>query len=255
MKDNMTREELVYMAKVCEQTERFDQMLQYMKQILQIDSNLSVDDRNSLSVAYKNSVGSRRTAWRVLQNLEQKETNKNNDNVQLIQSYKKKVEEELDQICNEIIDEITDRLLPSIKSDDKEEETQEKVFYLKMQGDYYRYIAEYSEGDKKEKAGDNALNAYSKAVELAEAETGGLKTTHPIRLGLALNFSVFYYEVKNDPQKACDLAKKSFDNAIADIEDIQEDYYRDSTTIMQLIRDNLTLWNSELNEDEDEDDV
>lgn len=255
MKDNMTREELVYMAKVCEQTERFDQMLTYMKQILKIDSNLSVDDRNSLSVAYKNSVGSRRTAWRVLQNLEQKETNKNNENVQLIQSYKKKVEEELDTICKEIIDEITDNLIPSIKSEDKEEETQEKVFYLKMKGDYYRYIAEYSEGDKKEKAGKNALEAYTKAVELAEAVNGGLKTTHPIRLGLALNFSVFYYEVMNDPGMACKLAKSSFDNAIADIEDIQEDYYRDSTTIMQLIRDNLTLWNSELNEEEDDDDV
>lgn len=254
MKDNMTREELVYMAKVCEQTERYDQMLDYMKKILKIGSTLSVDDRNSLSVAYKNSVGSRRTAWRVLQNLEQKEQNKNNENVKLIKEYKLRVEKELDGICNEIIDEINVRLLPGINNDDKEEETQEKVFYLKMQGDYYRYIAEYSEGEKKENAGNKALEVYSKAVELAEADNGGLKTTHPIRLGLALNFSVFYYEVKNDPQKACDLAKKAFDDAIADIEDIQEDYYRDSTTIMQLIRDNLTLWNSELNDEEVEED-
>lgn len=254
MKEGMTREELVYMAKVCEQTERYDQMLDYMKQILKISPNLSVDDRNSLSVAYKNSVGSRRTAWRVLQNLEQKEQNKNNENVKLIKEYKLRVEKELDEICKEIIDEINNRLIPGIKNEDAEEETQEKVFYLKMQGDYYRYIAEYSEGDKKEKAGNNALEVYSKAVLLAEAEKGGLKTTHPIRLGLALNFSVFYYEVKNDPNKACELAKRAFDDAIADIEDIQEDYYRDSTTIMQLIRDNLTLWNSELNDEEVEED-
>jgi 14-3-3 protein epsilon len=252
MKEDMTREELVYMAKVCEQTERYDQMLDYMKRILKMGSRLTVDDRNSLSVAYKNSVGSRRTAWRVLQNLEQKELNKNTtaENVKLIKDYKLKVEKELDDICREIIDEISDRLLPNIKNEEKEEETQERVFYLKMQGDYFRYIAEYSEGEKKEEAGNNALNVYKEAVKLAEAEDGGLKTTHPIRLGLALNFSVFYYEVKNDPNQACELAKKAFDDAIADIEDIQEDYYRDSTTIMQLIRDNLTLWNNELHDED-----
>ena len=164
MKDNMTREELVYMAKVCEQTERYDQMLDYMKKILKIGSTLSVDDRNSLSVAYKNSVGSRRTAWRVLQNLEQKEQNKNNENVKLIKEYKLRVEKELDGICNEIIDEINVRLLPGIKNDDKEEETQEKVFYLKMQGDYYRYIAEYSEGEKKENAGNKRRGCLTSEI-------------------------------------------------------------------------------------------
>jgi 14-3-3 protein epsilon len=65
-------------------------------------------------------------------------------------------------------------------------------------------------------------------------------------LGLSLNFSVFYYEVKSDPAKACQLAKQAFDDAIADIDTIDEDQYKDATTIMQLIRDNLTLWTSEI---------
>ena len=79
-----------------------------------------------------------------------------------------------------------------------------------------------------------------------------MKSTHPIKLGLALNYSVFYYEVKNDPGIACQLAKKAFDDAIADIDQIEEDQYKDATTIMQLIRDNLTLWTSELEEGGDE---
>jgi hypothetical protein len=73
-----------------------------------------------------------------------------------------------------------------------------------------------------------------------------LKSTHPIRLGLALNYSVFYYEILNSPEKACDLAKKAFDNAIAELDGLEEDEYRDSATIMQLLRDNLTLWTSDI---------
>lgn len=73
-----------------------------------------------------------------------------------------------------------------------------------------------------------------------------MKTTHPIRLGLALNYSVFYYEILNSPDHACKLAKAAFDNAIADLDGLEEDEYRDSATIMQLLRDNLTLWTSDL---------
>jgi hypothetical protein len=73
-----------------------------------------------------------------------------------------------------------------------------------------------------------------------------LKSTHPIRLGLALNYSVFYYEILNSPDHACKLAKAAFDNAIADLDGLEEDEYRDSATIMQLLRDNLTLWTSDL---------
>lgn len=68
--------------------------------------------------------------------------------------------------------------------------------------------------------------------------------THPIRLGLALNFSVFYYEILNSPDRACHLAKQAFDDAIAELDSLSEESYRDSTLIMQLLRDNLTLWTS-----------
>ena len=115
-----------------------------------------------------------------------------------------------------------------------------------MKGDYHRYISEYTTGDVNKSAGDDAHKAYKEATDTAYEE---LKTTHPIRLGLALNYSVFHYEVRSDPKEACQLAKKAFDDAIADIDQIEEEQYKDATTIMQLIRDNLTLWTSELEED------
>jgi 14-3-3 protein epsilon len=61
-----SRDELIYMTKLTEQTERFEDMVEYIKQALQINAELNVEERNLLSVAYKNSIGGRRTAWRVL---------------------------------------------------------------------------------------------------------------------------------------------------------------------------------------------
>ena len=81
---------------------------------------------------------------------------------------------------------------------------------------------------------------------MGTGEAENLKSTHPIRLGLALNYSVFYYEILNSPDHACKLAKAAFDSAIADLDGLEEDEYRDSATIMQLLRDNLTLWTSDL---------
>ena len=84
-------------------------------------------------------------------------------------------------------------------------------------------------------------DCHQNATDVAQTE---LTPTHPIRLGLALNFSVFYYEILNSPDRACHLAKQAFDDAIAELDSLSEESYRDSTLIMQLLRDNLTLWTS-----------
>lgn len=192
--ENSKRAELVYMAKVCEQTERFQDMLKYMKEILNFGDELSVEDRNLLSVAYKNSVGSLRTSWRILDTLEKKENAKSSTpetekHLQLIKDFKKKVEAELDAICKEIIQTLDDKLVPGSKDHTS------KVFYLKMKGDYYRYIAEYTSGNEREEIAKLADESYKAAEEIANDK---MDTTDPIRLGLALNYSVFHYEIKND---------------------------------------------------------
>ncbi|KAL9033869.1 MAG: hypothetical protein Q9214_007306, partial [Letrouitia sp. 1 TL-2023] len=108
-------------------------------------------------------------------------------------------------------------------------------------GDYHRYLAEFAVGDQRKTSADESLQAYKAATEVA---TTDLAPTHPIRLGLALNFSVFYYEILNSPDQACHLAKQAFDDAIAELDTLSEESYKDSTLIMQLLRDNLTLWTS-----------
>ena len=91
-------------------------------------------------------------------------------------------------------------------------------------------------------AAESARVAYDEAMTEASKE---LAVTHPIRLGLALNFSVFQYEVLSNPDEACKMARTAFEDAIAELDNVAEDSYKDSTLIMQLLRDNLTLWTSD----------
>merc|ERR1719220_150869 len=129
----------------------------------------------------------------------------------MAKEYREKVEKELRDICNDVLS-LLDKFLIA-----KASNAESKVFYLKMKGDYFRYLAEVAVGDAKAAVVDDSQKAYQDAFEISKSK---MQPTHPIRLGLALNFSVFYYEILNSPDK-------------------------DSTLIMQLLRDNLTLWTSD----------
>jgi len=126
------------------------------------------------------------------------------------------------------------------------------VFFKKMEGDYNRYGAEITEGSEKKQAfKEAAFTAY----QSAQLQAKDLPSTNPIRLGLALNFSVFHYEICEQKKEASELAKEAFDTAIDHLDTLGDDEYKDSTLIMQLLKDNLTLWNNDTHEDEEGDDI
>ncbi|VDD96727.1 unnamed protein product [Enterobius vermicularis] len=298
--------------------ERYDDMAQSMKKVTELGAELSNEERNLLSVAYKNVVGARRSSWRVISSIEQK-TEGSEKKQQMAKEYREKVEKELRDICQDVLNLLDKYLIP------KAGNPESKVFYLKMKGDYYRYLAEVASGDDRNSNGSgevaavvpggirhrerqNATNpsypawigskllcvllrnlertrqglptcetavakhgqvAYTEAYEIAKTQ---LATTHPVRLGLALNYSVFFYEISSSPDRACQLAQQltelermlgtdwtlgkkhrgAFDDAIAELDTLNEDSYKDSTLIMQLLRDNLTLWTSDTATDDQE---
>ncbi|KAK4802260.1 hypothetical protein SAY86_000463 [Trapa natans] len=217
------------------------EMVEAMKKLAKLDVELTVEERNLLSVGYKNVIGARRASWRILSSIEQKEGSKGNEHhVKKIRDYRRRVEDELTMICNDILSIIDNHLIPSSSAGES------TVFFYKMKGDYYRYLAEFKASDERKEIADQSLKAYEAATTTASSD---LAPTHPIRLGLALNFSVFYYEILNSPERACHLAKQAFDEAIAELDSLNEESYKDSTLIMQLLRDNLTLWTSDLPEE------
>lgn len=229
-------------ARLAEHAERYEDMAAFMKTVTEnkTEKELTSEERNLLSVAYKNVVGTRRSSWRVISSCETKTAEtKDDDKLTWTKEYKAKIEKELKDVCSEVLKLLDEHLLKHAEQDES------KVFYLKMKGDYYRYLAEVAEGEYKESVTQKSEESYNEAQNASD----NLPPTHPIRLGLALNFSVFYYEIRNNPTKACELAKKAFDEAISQLDQLKEDSYKDSTLIMQLLRDNLTLWTSQDDKD------
>merc|ERR1719222_903130 len=120
-------------------------------------------------------------------------------------------------------------------------EDESKAFFMKMVGDYYRYVAENAHKDRLEEVKNGALQGYTQAGSLC----AGLNACNPIRLGLALNFSVFYYEVMNDHKKACELGESALSEALEKIDDVDEETFRDAKSIIELLKENLSLWKEE----------
>uniref|UniRef100_A0A914HF77 14-3-3 domain-containing protein n=1 Tax=Globodera rostochiensis TaxID=31243 RepID=A0A914HF77_GLORO len=226
------RDALVYNVKLAEKAERYNDMVQLIKKVVvEFGNALSHEERNLLSVAYKYIVGSLRSACRIISSIEQCSDN-SEIKQKMASEYREKIEGELRDICQDVLDLLDKSLIP------KAEEPESQVFYLKMKGDYYRYLAEVA---GKKDIVDAALQSYQAAFDIAKAK---MEPTHPTRLGLALNYSVFYFEIFNSFEKACKLAKQAYDDATAKLDTLDEDSYKDSMLIMQLLRDNLALWSS-----------
>lgn len=246
------------LALLAEKVARYEDMSFYMQEIVKSTGGKLIEEqRNHLSVAFKNVVGQLRSSYRNLKDhrksfdQELKDTqnesdrNKISDNIKKLEIYIGLIKDEVVSKCEEVVKLLTDGAgkggveIPDKNTEDKGA-AEQAVFYLKMKGDYYRYMAEVAGGDY----GNSACVAYDEADERAQE----LGETHPTRLGLALNRSVCYFEIENKKQKAIDVAKEAFDCAIQKLDTLNDDTYKDSTLIMQLLRDNLTLWNSENNE-------
>jgi len=241
--ENYSGKDLFALAGIAEAAERYEDMTKLLKKLVEEKCEekkaLSIDERNLLSVAYKNIVGAKRQSWRTLSQGRFTELPED-----LLNQYKSVVEAELEAVCTEVIDLL--KLLTSSTKDNDELTAEDKVFHLKMCGDYYRYLSEFQQSEDSQ---NNAESFYKQAFEIAKEE---LPETHPTRLGLALNYSVCLYEILKQKEAACTVAKEAFDSAIEKLDTLNDGSYKDSTLIMQLLRDNLTLWTSENDNGQDE---
>ena len=189
-------DERIFLARVAELADRYEDMVTHLEEAAKLKTDdFNSEERNLISVGFKNLVGSRRSALRSIGGIEQNA--KYAHFSEGLKGYKTRIENELYDQCIRIINLINNSILG--KAGDNKES---KAFFLKMIGDYYRYIAESAHDDRLKEVSDAALQFYDKASTAADE----LAKYNPIRLGLALNFSVFHFEVRNDKSKAIEVA-------------------------------------------------
>jgi len=192
----MSVEENIFLARVAEQAERFEDMVDFLALVLDAKgADVTSDERNLLSVAFKNLISSKRAACRTIAAIEQNP--KYGKYQDALATYKQSIETKLTADCQRVVDMIKAKVLA--KSCDGES----KAFFIKMVGVYYRYIAENAKDNLLEQVKQNALKAYNEANQIT------LPPCNPIKLGLALNFSVFHYEVMKNHKAACELADRA----------------------------------------------
>ncbi|TFK93601.1 14-3-3 protein [Polyporus arcularius HHB13444] len=239
---SLSRLDCLFLAKIADQAERYHDVVAQLKDIIS-DNNaqLTIDERNLLSIAYKNLTANLRASWRTIDALQKKEAlSSTRQQVKLMRVQKDLIEKDLDKVCRDIVDLLEKYLIPAAS------DGEEKVFYAKMRGDYYRYLAELTRLNSREELGKRSLEAYKSAYRHALAT---LPPTHPTRLGLALNFAVYFHDIMRSPERACHLAKHAFDEAVmAASADSNATFanLEDALMILQLMRDDLILWHGEI---------
>ena len=239
---NYTREEYIYLAKLYERAERFPDMVKAINKFVELDPKLSKKERNILCSGYKNIIADKRSSWRLLNSMEKKEEKKNSSQIANIKLIKKNIEKELNDICNEIQSVLDKYLVPSAT------DSESKVFFLKIKADYYRYKCEYATGKEFVEACSKAEKVYKEAYELANKD---IPISSSTRLGLSLNYSVFFYEIKGLKEEACNIAKNAFDEAMKVLDDLEKFRPKETILIIQLLKENIILWSNEMNEEED----
>eukprot|EP00930_Biecheleria_cincta_P035383 TRINITY_DN2433_c0_g1_i1.p1 TRINITY_DN2433_c0_g1~~TRINITY_DN2433_c0_g1_i1.p1 ORF type:complete len:249 (-),score=49.98 TRINITY_DN2433_c0_g1_i1:66-812(-) len=227
------REEYVFMARIAESCDRYEDMSKYTKHIVEMGTELTADERNLLSVSYKSSVATHREAFR---HVKKKLMTPQFSESARIKEYYIKIAEQFSAKCQDLLSLLGNYLIAGASDNES------KVFYLKMKGDYCRYLAELAAGMASgggallpglDGSGERAQEAYSEAWECASST---LDPTHAVRLGLALNYSVFFYEVSGLQEEATRVARESLDLCK------DQALSAESESIVQLIQDNIRLW-------------
>ena len=229
-----TREEYIYLSRLYEKAEKYPDQFKFINKYVELDPKLSKDERNLLGSGYKNIISDKRSSLRIINSLEKR----NIYQASYIKEIKEGIEKELSQILAEVQKILDKFLIPNAI------DIENKVFYLKLKADFMRYKCEISYGKELEENIFKTGKVYKEATDIANKE---LNINNSTRLGLALNYSVFYYEIKKAKEEAINIAKNAFDEAMKIIDDLEISKAKDTLLIIQMLKENLISWCNEIN--------
>lgn len=227
------KEKALLLARCAEQAKRYEDMAHHMCEAAE-QGDLSYDERRLLGSAYQQAISSRREAWRRISSAEKCEEVLGNDEKKMLTAeLRGKIEKELQDLCNELLTLIKITLLPKAPGGEA------GAFFLKLQGDFYRYIAEFTQGADQRRALDNAKEAYLKGADVCK---DFLLVIHPTRLGLSLNYAIFTAAALEDREEALRIATDAYEAAVGELDNISEEAYAACTLTLRLLKDQIEEW-------------
>ncbi|VVT50986.1 uncharacterized protein SAPINGB_P002946 [Magnusiomyces paraingens] len=236
-----TRKNLVLLAKTAEEAERYKDAAKIMKAIVHTGKELDDEEQTLLYDIYRHLAHNLKVSLKNLSPLVQEETDKHNSkHLHLVQKQISQIKKELINTCCDIIEILEEDLIPTTTSN------KNKVIYYKMKGDYYNYLINLYSGPQHDEIVQEALEAYVFAFNIANKN---LSPTDPTRLGVAINFSVFYHEVIKSTKKSCEIAQQAFNSAFEALDTLTEDNNQKTIASMEILRDNISIFSSEKSKD------
>ena len=224
-------EELSSLAQVALIAERYFDASKYIEELIKKKKeDLTKEEKNIFYKSFKYVVNSKRSAWLSINYLEEKE--KNDERMEIIKNYKNIIEKDILDICKNVITLINNFLLTKAVIDES------KMFYLKMKGDYYRYLCEFKTLNENKNYLEESEKNYKNAIELSQ----NISWIGTIKLGLYLNYSVFIYEIKKDTKKAIQIAKEAVKSAKKYSDKIKEEEDKDAEITIQVLKENINYW-------------
>ena len=241
-KNKYSREELIFLSKLYTKAELYKEVINFIKEFIKLNPKIEKEECDIISTGFKNMISDKRASWFTLNSMEHKEKKKKRNTVKEIKEIKNHIENEIRETCKELQDLIDKELLA------KNEEDEILVFLYKLKADYFRYICEFAEGNEYQ---DNLIKAeeyYKKAYEIADKK---LPIINCNRVSVALNYAIFLYETKKDKKSGFDIAQNTFKESMKFIDDLEKPKYRDTLLIIQLLKENIIFWNSEMGDEEE----
>ena len=229
-----TREECVFLSRLNEKAEKYSEMFKYINKYVELDPKLSKEERNILCSGYKYIISDKRNSLRILNNIEKRNTYQ----LAYIKEIRENIEKELYQILLDIEKMLDKYLIPNAI------DIENKVFYLKLKADFMRYKCEISYGKELDDIISKTEKIYKEANDIANKE---LMISNSTRLGLALNYSVFFYDIKKMKEEAINIAKNAFDDSMKILDNLEISKAKDTLLIIQMLKENLIFWCNEIN--------
>jgi len=228
------REDCVIHAKISETSQRYYEMVEDVRAFCSMNQELDVEEQNLLASSYKHVVNQRRRSWVDLIDFQHKNPNLDENKLEILDEYRKKIQKELEIYSEEAI-HIASGYIKMNSNMNRES----LCFYHLMQADHYRYLCEVAlNPEQRRKFFNSAKELYLKAQEISEK----LLPVNPLRLSIALNYSIFLSDIVRDEKRAVKVAAEAFEEAKKNAQSLSERSYQDSTLLMEMLKQNIFEW-------------